>query len=128
MSTIFLCENKQTMDIVGLIKGHAGSDLMNKFGFSNDKVDGIAKTIANVADEKSVASGLGSALGSFLSNKSGDPMSKIGENLVNSLMKEHNLDNAIALKVKDMVLPIIIEAVKGQVGNKMDGLLGKFKF
>lgn len=54
-------------------------------------------------------------------------MSKIGENLVNSLMKEHNLDNAIALKVKDMVLPIIIDAVKGQVGNKMDGLLGKFK-
>lgn len=43
-------------------------------------------------------------------------------------MKEHNLDNAIALKVKDMVLPIIIEGVKGQVGSEMDGLLGKFRF
>lgn len=66
------------MDIVGLIKEHAGSELMNKFGFSNEKVNGIAKTIANVADEKSVAAGIGSALGSFLSNKSDDPMSKVG--------------------------------------------------
>lgn len=116
------------MDIVGLIKEHAGKELMDQFGFTSEKVDGIAKTAANVADDKSLVSGLGSALGGFLGNKSEDPMEKMGNDLVSSFMKSNNLDNAMAVKVKDMVLPILIKAVKGQVGDKMDGLLGKFKF
>jgi len=95
------------MDIKKLLKDAAVDKIATKFDLSGDKVDSIIDTIADAVQ--------------------GGDKSKMGSQIVSDLQSKENLNKGLAEQIKDMVLPIIMEAVAKNAGGTLSGMLGKFK-
>lgn len=94
------------MNIKKILKDAAADKIASKFDLPTGKVDSIIDTIANAV--------------------SGDK-SNMGSQIVSDLKSKDNLSEGLAVQIKDMVLPIIMEAVSKKAGGNLSGLLGKFK-
>lgn len=94
------------MDIAKMLKGAVADKIASKFNLHDEKVDSIINTIAEAV--------------------SGDKHN-MGSEIVSDLKSKDNLSENLAVQIKDMVLPLIIEAVSKNAGGKLSGLLGKFK-
>lgn len=94
------------MDIKKILQDAAADQIASKFNLSEEKIDSIINTIAN----------------SVSGNKS-----SLGSQIVSDLMAKNNVENGVAVQIKDMVLPLILEYVGGDTGKKLSGLLGKFE-
>lgn len=94
------------MNITNILKEAAADKIASKFDLPEAKVDSIIDTIANAV--------------------SGDK-SNMGSQIVSDLKSKDNLSESLAVQIKDMVLPLIMEAVSKNAGGKLSGLLGKFK-
>lgn len=117
------------MDIAGMLKEAVGDKITSELGISEDKVDGIVSTVSDT-----VGGGEGSDLGGMASKLVGgllggdDKGSDIGATLIQSLVTKNGLTDDLAGKVKDLLLPLAMDFVKDQAGDKLSGLMGKFKF
>lgn len=94
------------MDIKKILLDAAADKISSKFNLPSEKVDSIINTIANAV--------------------SGDK-TNMGSQIVSDLKSKDNLSEGVAVQIKDMVLPLILEAVSKNAGGKLSGLLGKFK-
>jgi hypothetical protein len=94
------------MDIKKILMDAAADKIASKFNLSSEKVDSIIDTIANAV--------------------SGDK-TKMGSQIVSDLKTKDNLSESLAVQIKEMVLPLIMEAVSKNAGGKLSGILGKFK-
>ncbi len=89
-----------------MLKDAAADKIASKFNLPSEKVDSIIDTIANAVS----------------GNKS-----NMGSQIVSDLKSKDNLSEGLAVQIKDMVLPIIMEAVSKKAGGNLSGLFGKFK-
>jgi nucleoid DNA-binding protein len=94
------------MDIKKILKDAAADKIASKFNLPSEKVDAIIDTIASAV--------------------SGDK-TNMGSQIVSDLKSKDNLSESLAVQIKDMVLPLIMESVSKNAGGKISGLLGKFK-
>lgn len=95
------------MDIKKILQDAAADQIASKFNLSDEKINSIIGTIANAV--------------------SGDK-SNLGSQIVSDLKAKDNVKEGVAVQIKDMVLPLILESIGGDTGKKLSGLLGKFKF
>lgn len=110
------------MDISGMIKDAIGDKLRSQFNLSQDKIDGIVGTISAVVSGQK--GGIAGKIGGLLGGGNND--SEMGNEIKTALVEKNNLDGDMASKIKDMVLPIIMKAIKGGLGDKFSGAMGKF--
>jgi nucleoid DNA-binding protein len=94
------------MDIKKLLKDAAVDKIASKFDLSDEKVESIIDTIAEAVQ--------------------GDK-SNMGSQIVSDLQSKENLNKGLAEQIKDMVLPLIMDAVAKNAGGSLSGMLGKFK-
>lgn len=94
------------MDITNMLKETAADKIAAKFNLPEEKVDSIIDTIADAVR--------------------GDK-SNMGSQIVSDLKSKDNLSEGLAVQIKDMVLPLIMEAISKNAGGNLSGLLGKFK-
>ncbi len=94
------------MDIKKILQDAAADQIASKFNLSEEKIDSIINTIANAVS----------------GNKS-----NLGSQIVSDLVAKNNVESSVAVQIKDMVLPLILESIGGDTGKKLSGFLGKFK-
>lgn len=102
------------MDIKSMITSAVGDNLTSKLGIESGKTSGIIDTITGVISENGL-----------------DNIDDSGSKISSTLENNNGLSSELAGKVKDMVLPLIINAVKSglkdKLGSAAGGLLNKFK-
>lgn len=94
------------LDIKKLLKDAAIDKISSKFNLSDEKAASIINTIANAVDTKKT---------------------NMGPQIVSDLKEKEDLKENTAIQIKDMVLPLIMEAISKNAGGQLSGLLGKFK-
>lgn len=101
------------MDIAKIIKSAIGDSLTSKLGIDSTKTSGIMDTISGVISDKGV-----------------DNINETGPEITSELESKNGLSADLAGKVSDMVLPLIIKAVKSglkdKLGSAAGNILGKF--
>ncbi len=111
------------MDITKLLNDAVGDKIGDQFGFDSNKVggiiDSISETVGGNGDTSSMLSGLGNMLTGDNSS-TGD----ISANIVSALTSKNGLSDDIAGQIKDLVLPLVMDFIKDQAGDKLGGLLG----
>lgn len=108
------------MDISKIIQDAVGNKIGEQFGFSAEKVESIIDTISDSitgsGDSSSVLTGLGNLLGG---NSSKD---NVGDNITSALTNKENLSGDTATKIKDLVLPLVLDFLKNKAGDKIGGM------
>lgn len=94
------------MNIKKLLSDSVVEKIVSKFDLSNNEANSIIETIANAVK--------------------GDK-SNMGSKIVSDLKSKENLNEDVAVQIKEMVLPLILEAVSKNSGEQLSGFLGKFK-
>jgi hypothetical protein len=79
-----------------------------KFNIDEAKTDGIVETITNIVKEKS-------------GDLSGVSESGIGASIMSSLTTKNGLKKNEASRIKDMVMPLIMDFKKNKLMNKIPG-------
>ena len=113
------------MDISKLLQESVGNKIGEQFGFNNEKVGGIIETITGAVqggDKSSMLSSVGGMLGSS------DSKNNLGATIISALTSKNGLSSDVASKIKDMVLPLVMDFIKNKAGDKLGGMLGGLKF
>ena len=103
------------MDIKKLLSSEISDKLSSKLGIEPEKASGIIETISNVINKNGI-----------------DDIESSETEIQSELSAKNGLTSDLASKVKDLVLPIIMDSVKNKMKEKLGGvagnLMGKLKF
>lgn len=103
------------MDITKMITSAIGDSLSSNLGIDSSKTSGIIDTISGVLSKNGI-----------------EEVDNSGADITSALESDNGLSSDLAGKVTDMVLPLIINAVKSGVADKLGdvagGFLNKLKF
>lgn len=111
------------MNISKIIQDAVGNKIGEQFGFSAGKVESIIETISDSISGSGDTSSVLSGLGNMLSGESAKE--DVGSNIKSALTNKENLSSDTAAKIKDLVLPLVLDFIKNKAGDKIGGM---FKF
>lgn len=92
-------------DLKKVLQDGAADKIASHFDMSDEKVSSIIDTVANAVTSK---------------------QSNMDSKIVSDLQSKNDLSENIAVQIKNMVLPLIMEAISNNAGDKLSGLMGKF--